>query len=700
MSRRWRRHGAGPLGLLLATCGAGPAAATLLDLSRTAADVTIHGRDAQDELAFYIGSPAVVADLDADGVGDLVVTAQLGAGPGNTRPGCGEAYVLFGPLGAGTTVDLATRDPDVTIYGPGQRDHLGLAVAAADLSGDGVDDLVLSAPWAPGTAGDNAGAVHVVFGPVLTGTVRDLAARRADVVVRGDHPYENLGDAVATGDVNGDGAADLVIGAAGGRDPSDAGFQRGRVHVLFGPLVTGATVNLATTAPDVLVTGPANSALAGTSVVVGDVSGDGVGDLVIGAPGAPGSFGTAAGQVLVVLGGMAPGTVRDLAVAPADFRISGGDRIDDLGRDVDSGDVNGDGVADVLAGATTADGVSDSRDGCGEAHVVFGPVAAGGLLDLATSAADVTFVGPSAIYEMGWTVAAGDTTGDGIADVVLGAYRGAASPVRPAAGEAYVVKGPFVAGTVRDLASAPADLVVYGAESGDHLGHGVALGDLTGEGSADVVLCAHLASGPANARPNCGEVYVVRNTTPADADRDGVPGPDDNCPTTANPGQEDADADGVGDACDNCADVANADQADADGDGIGDACDAAACVIPPAEIDARSLRVRRMEDDVVVAFGALPAGAEHANAYRGTIAAFRRPVAYDHGVVTGGCRLQTSPFLDGGAAAPASEDWYYLVVAACDGADGPYEGPYGDGFDGHSAFPRPSAAIGPSGPCR
>ena len=60
---------------------------------------------------------------------------------------------------------------------------------------------------------------------------------------------------------------------------------------------------------------------------------------------------------------------------------------------------------------------------------------------------------------------------------------------------------------------------------------------------------------------------------PADTDGDGIIDTDDNCPLTANPGQEDVDIDTVGDVCDNCPDIPNADQADSDSDGVGDLCD-------------------------------------------------------------------------------------------------------------------------------
>jgi len=67
------------------------------------------------------------------------------------------------------------------------------------------------------------------------------------------------------------------------------------------------------------------------------------------------------------------------------------------------------------------------------------------------------------------------------------------------------------------------------------------------------------------------EVTLAISAT--DSDEDGVPDPDDNCPTVANEDQADGDGDGVGDACDNCPEDSNADQADEDDDGIGDACD-------------------------------------------------------------------------------------------------------------------------------
>jgi len=68
-------------------------------------------------------------------------------------------------------------------------------------------------------------------------------------------------------------------------------------------------------------------------------------------------------------------------------------------------------------------------------------------------------------------------------------------------------------------------------------------------------------------------VVLVDGATVVDRDKDGVADSADNCPDTANPGQEDTDGDGVGDACDNCPNAAKPGQEDTDGDGVGDACD-------------------------------------------------------------------------------------------------------------------------------
>ncbi len=109
----------------------------------------------------------------------------------------------------------------------------------------------------------------------------------------------------------------------------------------------------------------------------------------------------------------------------------------------------------------------------------------------------------------GFSVASGDVNGDGLDDVIIGAFR-ANGPdnQRKFAGRVYVVFGPAdIYGTV-DLAS-QADVVIYGADARDYAGSAVATGDVNGDGYDDIIIAAEWADGPDNRRVECGEIYVV-----------------------------------------------------------------------------------------------------------------------------------------------------------------------------------------------
>ena len=98
-------------------------------------------------------------------------------------------------------------------------------------------------------------------------------------------------------------------------------------------------------------------------------------------------------------------------------------------------------------------------------------------------------------------------------------------------------------------------------------------------GTGGAAPCFCVPNEPCNCTGNIGSVWVAYTDDGKtlaygdDADGDGVPDPEDNCPFVANRDQLDSDGDGIGDACDNCPAVPNKDQSDIDGDGKGDACD-------------------------------------------------------------------------------------------------------------------------------
>ena len=266
----------------------------------------------------------------------------------------GRIRLLPGGAASGAAVALATRtlrgrcdDPAAPRCPPAVAlgSETGRGLAVGDLDGDGVQELVVGAPY-DDAGGADAGAVYVH----RSGGSTALAEDRVLVGLPGDE----LGRAVAVEDVDGDGWDDLLIGAPGAND------HAGAVYLFRGPL------SAVHASPATEVLHPEEGARFGSSLAwVGDVDLDGVGDLLVGAPGEDrDEMALDAGAAWLLYGPLGadalaggarfvgvPGSNTGWAVAPG-------------------GDVNEDGHADLLVGAPSADRTDDEPRGA--AYLVYG----------------------------------------------------------------------------------------------------------------------------------------------------------------------------------------------------------------------------------------------------------------------------------------------------------------------------------------
>jgi len=418
-------------------------------------------------------------DFNGDGITDALVGGPFDdAGGGNA----GAAYIFYGSTSFGSSIDASNAD--VKLIGEDGGDELGVfdVSGAGDVNDDGIDDVIVGT-FGDDAGGVNAGAAYIFFGSELLPSSIDASV--ADVKIIGEDAGDNFGSLTATaaGDVNNDGIDDVIVGAGG----DDAGGgNAGAAYIIFGSTSLPAFIDAS--AADVKIIGEdANDYFGYSASAAGDVNNDGIDDVIVASRNED-AGGNAAGAAYIIFGSTSLPALLD--ASNANVKLIGEDANDNFGHNVSgAGDVNNDGFDDVIVGAYAEDAGGAAA---GAAYVFFGSESLGATID--ASVANVKLIGEDAGDGFGVSVAGdGDVNGDGIDDVIVGAYAEDAGGSR--AGAAYIFFGSTALSSSIDASAAHVKLI--GEDAGDYfgsfVGEGISIGgDLNADGVSDILVGAYL----------------------------------------------------------------------------------------------------------------------------------------------------------------------------------------------------------------
>lgn len=425
-------------------------------------------------------------DVDDDGYADVIVAQVFYDAPNSPGSDNGRALLFYGSASG------INKTADWTSTGQTTQEFWGIGAGAGDINGDQIDDLIISGyQWKdPNVAqNNNYGRVGVFLGASMPWP----ATKSADQLLPGGQHEAKFGFSVDGADLNCDGFSDVIVGEPGFDGAS--GSNAGRATVYFGqttmPMGGGSQDPVQTMNPWVVEGDQATAQLGHSVANAGDLDDDmnDCEDLAFSA-----RTRNSRGSVFVFLAPISGGSEQLSNADTTLDQVTGTNR---FGEDViGAGDVDGDGHDDLAVGAP------GSQSGRG-----FTFVYSGNSTGLQTN--NPWRAPGSNSSQFGWDLGSGDVNGDGLSDLLVGAYNaaenpGSSSPTR--GGAAHLFLGRSTTGLTQTPAWSE-----YLKEAGAAYGWSVAIvGDLNGQANMveyeDVAVGSISASGSGGS--NAGKVFV------------------------------------------------------------------------------------------------------------------------------------------------------------------------------------------------
>lgn len=361
-----------------------------------------------------------------------------------------------------------------------------------DIDGDGYTDLVVggSGFYPFGIVPAVSGNVYIFYGKASN--FSQTSSSQADTIITGNGT-QYLGSNFAVGDLNGDGFADIALGA-----PNDNSVD-GAIYIFYGSAnrIASTTVAASSSASNVIKGEAGTASRFGFSANIADLDGDGYGDLIVGAQYYNNAIGR--GKIYVFYGSSSGVTTPFSTTTANCINFIGENNNDYMAYAITSGDLNNDGYADIL----TASYNYPSASGNGRLYIIYGSstrlTSGGATISLSNI---ITNTNASQDF-FGWSLSLGDIDKDNKVDILIGAEAYASNST----GRIYIYYGKNLTHPIGASLTHLNGTSITGDSINSNFGFGIAIGDINGDGFDDLVSSAPSISS------NVGKLYLFKGAS-------------------------------------------------------------------------------------------------------------------------------------------------------------------------------------------